>query len=72
MSDIEEALKRITGHPGVLGVAILDNQGKLARYTLPQELAEKYGAVIFRLQGMARSCVRDVDPQVCCCFAVLC
>jgi hypothetical protein len=31
MSEIEESLKRISAHEGVLGVAILDDAGKLAR-----------------------------------------
>ena len=31
MSEIEESLKRISAHEGVLGVAILDDSGKLAR-----------------------------------------
>jgi hypothetical protein len=35
------------------------------RYTLPQDVAEKYGAALFMLQGLARTCVRDIDPQVC-------
>ena len=35
------------------------------RYTLPQDVAEKYGASLFMLQGLARTCVRDIDPQVC-------
>jgi hypothetical protein len=34
MSDIEEALKRITAHQGVMGVAVFDDTGKLARYSL--------------------------------------
>ena len=34
MSDIEESLKRITSHNGVMGVAVLDDAGKLARYVL--------------------------------------
>mmetsp|Transcript_25238 Transcript_25238/g.51358 ORF Transcript_25238/g.51358 Transcript_25238/m.51358 type:complete len:113 (+) Transcript_25238:70-408(+) len=63
MSDIEESLKRITSHSGVMGVAVLDDAGKLARYSLPQELAEKYGEQIFMLQSIARTAVRDVDPQ---------
>jgi len=94
MSEIEESLKRISAHEGVLGVAILDDSGKLARsvahskyralrallmssiksrcrYTLPQDVAEKYGASLFMLQGLARTCVRDIDPQVSCrCLAV--
>ncbi|EKX46160.1 hypothetical protein GUITHDRAFT_86893, partial [Guillardia theta CCMP2712] len=44
-------------------VAVLDDAGKLARYSLPQELAEKYGEQIFVLQSIARTAVRDVDPQ---------
>merc|ERR1712205_99808 len=64
MSDIEESLKRITSHNGVMGVAVLDDAGKLARYSLPQEMAEKYGEQIFMLQqSIARTAVRDVDPQ---------
>ncbi len=64
MSEIEEALKRITSHSGVMGVAVLDDAGKLARYSLPQELAEKYGEQVWLLQNIARTAVRDVDPQV--------
>merc|ERR1712216_846918 len=63
MSDIEESLKRITSHNGVMGVAVLDDAGKLARYSLPQEMAEKYGEQIFMLQQIARTAVRDVDPR---------
>jgi len=64
MSEIEESLKRITSHSGVMGVAVLDDAGKLARYSLPQELAEKYGEQVWLLQNIARTAVRDVDPQV--------
>ena len=32
MSDIEESLKRIKSHNGVMGVAVLDDAGKLARF----------------------------------------
>ena len=42
MSDIEEALKRITAHQGVMGVAVFDDTGKLARYSLPQVRKAKY------------------------------
>uniref|UniRef100_A0A7S0Z536 Roadblock/LAMTOR2 domain-containing protein n=2 Tax=Hemiselmis TaxID=77924 RepID=A0A7S0Z536_9CRYP len=63
MSEIEESLKRITSHSGVMGVAVLDDAGKLARYSLPQELAEKYGEQVWLLQNIARTAVRDVDPQ---------
>ena len=34
-----------------------------------QELAEKYGEQVWLLQNIARTAVRDVDPQVC--FSVL-
>jgi hypothetical protein len=30
-----------------------------------QELAEKYGEQVWLLQNIARTAVRDVDPQVC-------
>ena len=41
MSDIEESLKRITSHNGVMGVAVLDDAGKLARFVsdLPKHFA---------------------------------
>ncbi len=39
MSDIEESLKRITSHNGVMGVAVLDDAGKLARCAARRPLA---------------------------------
>ncbi len=39
MSDIEESLKRITSHNGVMGVAVLDDAGKLARCVARRQLA---------------------------------
>ena len=42
MSDIEESLKRITSHNGVMGVAVLDDAGKLARCV---QLKRRLGAI---------------------------
>jgi hypothetical protein len=37
-----------------------------------QELAEKYGEQVWLLQNIARTAVRDVDPQVCITTLLLC
>ena len=50
-------------HPCSLSGVVEPLVELLRRYSLPQELAEKYGEQIFVLQSIARTAVRDVDPQ---------
>ena len=63
MSEVEETLKRINSHKGVVGIVIMNNEGIPIRSTMEQTLATKYAAMIKPLAEKARSAVRDLDPQ---------
>mmetsp|Transcript_23965 Transcript_23965/g.66570 ORF Transcript_23965/g.66570 Transcript_23965/m.66570 type:complete len:102 (-) Transcript_23965:178-483(-) len=63
MSDVDSILDRINEHKGVLGYVIVDNSGKILRSTFDQELSDLYNKMIPQLATMARSMVRDLDPQ---------
>jgi len=66
MSDAEDTLTRISRHPGVLAIMIVNLDGSFPR-TMPstQEHIDpaKYSALITPLAQMTRHCVRDLDPQ---------
>eukprot|EP00243_Klebsormidium_subtile_P010605 TRINITY_DN5727_c0_g1_i1.p1 TRINITY_DN5727_c0_g1~~TRINITY_DN5727_c0_g1_i1.p1 ORF type:complete len:103 (+),score=9.09 TRINITY_DN5727_c0_g1_i1:576-884(+) len=64
MSEVEATLQRINGHKGVLGTIIVDAEGTVLRTTVLQpDMAAKCASLIPSLSAMARSCVRDLDPQ---------
>eukprot|EP00296_Roombia_truncata_P002317 JP438262.1.p1 GENE.JP438262.1~~JP438262.1.p1 ORF type:complete len:98 (-),score=17.90 JP438262.1:174-467(-) len=63
MSEVEETLKRITSHKGVIGVIIVSNEGIPIRTNLDAAETQQYAALITQLAAKTRSCVRDLDPQ---------
>ncbi|WZN62738.1 dynein light chain roadblock-type 2 protein [Chloropicon roscoffensis] len=63
MSEVEATLQRINSHKGIVGTIIVDKDGKPIRTTADAELTEKYAELMPDLAGMARSLVRDLDPQ---------
>eukprot|EP00126_Sphaerothecum_destruens_P006946 Sdes_comp19603_c0_seq2m11338 len=63
MSEIEETLKRIQTHKGVVGIVILNAEGIPIRTTVDNAQTVQYAALITQLHAKARSCVRDLDPQ---------
>ena len=46
-----------------MGTIIVDKEGKPLRTTADAETTEKYAELMPDLAGMARSLVRDLDPQ---------
>eukprot|EP00736_Rhodelphis_marinus_P007858 Rmarinus@m.21626 len=70
-SEVEETLKRIQTHKGVLGVVIVNSDGIVIRSTLDSagsssngnSQSNQYAALITQLAAKARSAVRDLDPQ---------
>uniref|UniRef100_A0A061RIM5 Dynein light chain roadblock n=2 Tax=Tetraselmis sp. GSL018 TaxID=582737 RepID=A0A061RIM5_9CHLO len=62
-SEVDSILERIREHKGVKGYMIVDNKGKTLRTTFDGDLAQKYNKMIPQLAEMARSMVRDLDPQ---------
>ncbi|XP_068722350.1 uncharacterized protein [Montipora capricornis] len=62
-SEVEELLKRIQGHKGVIGIIIVNNEGIPIRTTLDNSTTVQYAGLIHSLTSKARSTVRDIDPQ---------
>jgi len=63
MSEVEERLKRIQAHKGVIGVIVVNNEGIPIRTTLDNSTTVQYSGLLHHLGMKARSCVRDLDPQ---------
>merc|ERR1711865_265421 len=64
MSEVEETLKRISSHKGVIGTVIINNEGVPIRSNLERsEQTAQYASQITDLTRKARSVVRDLDPQ---------
>ena len=63
MSDVEETLKRISSHKGVLGIVIVNSEGVPIRSTMDSPQTTQYAANLSQLATKARSVVRDLDPQ---------
>jgi len=60
-SEIDETIKRIQGHKGVIGVVVVNNSGVTIRTTLDNEQTSKYSGLLTQLAGKARSVVRELD-----------
>lgn len=63
-SEVEETLKRLQGHKGVIGVVIVNQDGIPIRTTFDQSTTVQYAGLITQLCSKARSAVRELDPQV--------
>ena len=68
MSEVEETMRRIQSHPGVIGVIIVNAEGIPIRTTLDNSATTQYAALIQQLSSKAKSAVRDIDPQNDLCF----
>lgn len=63
MSDVEETIKRISSHKGVIGIIVVNQEGIPIRTTLDNATTVQYAGLIHQLTAKARSTVRDIDPQ---------
>ncbi|XP_072013041.1 dynein light chain roadblock-type 2-like [Amphiura filiformis] len=62
-AEVEETLKRIQSHKGVLGIIVVNQEGIPIRTTLDNSTTVQYAGLIHSVTQKARSCVRDLDPQ---------
>mmetsp|Transcript_16086 Transcript_16086/g.39142 ORF Transcript_16086/g.39142 Transcript_16086/m.39142 type:complete len:102 (-) Transcript_16086:121-426(-) len=62
-SEVEETLRRLREHKGVIGVVIVNQDGIPIRTTLDQAVTVQYAGLITQLCSKARSAVRELDPQ---------
>ncbi|MBN3278411.1 DLRB2 protein, partial [Polyodon spathula] len=62
-SEVEETLKRIQSHKGVIGTIVVNAEGIPIRTTLDNSTTVQYAGLLHQLTMKARSTVRDIDPQ---------
>ncbi|XP_018519578.1 dynein light chain roadblock-type 2 [Lates calcarifer] len=63
MAEVEETLKRIEAHKGVIGTIVVNAEGIPIRTNLDNSTAVQYAGLLRHLTMLARSTVRDIDPQ---------
>ncbi|XP_074646863.1 dynein light chain roadblock-type 2-like isoform X2 [Tubulanus polymorphus] len=61
-TEVEETLKRIQSHKGVIGIIVVNNEGIPIRSTLDNATTVQYAGLLHALTAKAKSMVRDIDP----------
>ncbi|KDR18463.1 dynein light chain roadblock-type 2 [Zootermopsis nevadensis] len=61
-SEVEETMKRIQSHKGVLGTIVVNSEGIPIKTTMDNTTTVQYAGLISQLSDKARSVVRDLDP----------
>ncbi|KAI4571996.1 hypothetical protein MJG53_014102 [Ovis ammon polii x Ovis aries] len=62
-AEVEETLKRIQSHKGVIGTMVVNAEGIPIRTTLDNSTTVQYAGLLHQLTMKAKSTVRDIDPQ---------
>ncbi|XP_077282993.1 dynein light chain roadblock [Arctopsyche grandis] len=62
-TEIEDTLKRIHAHKGVVGTIIVNSEGIPIKTSLDNATTVQYAGLISQLADKARSVVRDLDPS---------
>ncbi|XP_074014298.1 dynein light chain roadblock-type 2 [Numenius arquata] len=62
-AEVEETLKRIQAHKGVIATMVINAEGIPIRTTLDNSTTVQYAGLLHQLTTKARSSVRDIDPQ---------
>ncbi|XP_076469802.1 dynein light chain roadblock-type 2-like [Babylonia areolata] len=62
MSEVDEILKRIQSHKGVIGTIVINTDGIPIRTNLDNSTTVQYAGLLCSLTQKARNSVRDLDP----------
>ncbi|CAD5112138.1 DgyrCDS1377 [Dimorphilus gyrociliatus] len=62
-SEVEDQLKKMMAHKGVVGVMIVNSDGVPIRTTLDNSTTVQHAALIQQLVTKAKSVIRDLDPS---------
>uniref|UniRef100_A0A3P8S402 Dynein light chain roadblock-type 2 n=1 Tax=Amphiprion percula TaxID=161767 RepID=A0A3P8S402_AMPPE len=62
-AQVEETLKRIEASKGVIGTILVNAEGIPIRTTLDNSTTVQYAELLCQLSMLARTTVRDIDPQ---------
>ncbi|GJQ66738.1 Roadblock/LC7 domain [Popillia japonica] len=60
-NEVEETMKRIQSHKGVVGTIVVNSEGIPIKTTLDNTMTVQYAGLISSLVDKARSVVRDLD-----------
>lgn len=67
-TDVERVLRRIQGHQGVIALMVANRDGLILRSNLDLTTTKLYALQYQNLINVARSAVRELDPQNELCF----
>ncbi|NXJ75149.1 DLRB2 protein, partial [Trogon melanurus] len=62
-AEVEETLKRIEAHRGVVATVVTNAEGIPIRTTVDNSTSVQYAGLFHQLTTKARSAVREIDPQ---------
>lgn len=63
MAEVEETLKRLQSQKGVIGVIIMDSDGRPIRSTMEQNQTLQYANLLQQLTDKSKQVVRELDPS---------
>ncbi|XP_065177193.1 dynein light chain roadblock-type 2-like isoform X1 [Sycon ciliatum] len=67
-SDVDEIIKRMQKHKGVVGLVVVNDEGIPVRTTLDNATTVQYSGLIQQLVAKSRGVIRDLDPVNDLCF----
>lgn len=60
--EVEDTMKRIQSHKGVVGTLVVNSEGIPIKSTMDNTTTVQYAGLISQLVDKARSITRDLDP----------
>jgi len=61
-SEVEETLKRLVGHKGVIGTIVVNNEGVPIKSTLDNATTVQYSGLLNNLVDQAKTMFKELDP----------
>jgi len=62
-SEVEETLKRLVGHKGVIGTVVVNKDGACIKSTLEPSISNQYSNILGSLINQATTMFREMDPS---------
>ncbi|XP_023326972.1 dynein light chain roadblock-type 2 [Eurytemora carolleeae] len=62
-SEVEETLKRLVGHKGVIGTIVVNNEGVPIKSTLDNPTTVQYSGLLNNLVDQAKTMFKELDPS---------
>jgi len=61
-SEVEETLKRLVSHKGVIGTIVVNNEGVPIKSTLDNATTVQYSGLLNNLVDQAKTMFKELDP----------